>query len=177
MLASRLHDFETVVFRTGQPNREDGVRKVDVGIGAFLILLGVFGITQSLGLPLVQRGGIPGPGMYPLVLSVALVVLGALLIVSRVRAPEGQYLPLEKTTRTELGRAAAAMLALGGSIVLLPIVGYVVSSVVLVALLLFGIERLRSWQALLTTLALPAFFFVVFVILLRVRLPAGIFDT
>jgi hypothetical protein len=122
---------------------------------------------------LFQRGGIPGPGMFPLVLSIALIVFGVLLVATRLRGGAEGYEPFAGPTRTEAGRVGAAMLALGASIVLLPLVGYFVSSVLLVGALLFGIERLRSWQAAVTTLALPAVFFLIFVVLLRVRLPAG----
>jgi putative tricarboxylic transport membrane protein len=153
------------------------VRRVDIGIGAFFILFGAFGVIQSLQLPLFQRGGIPGPGMFPLVLSIALVVLGGLLVATRVLQPNAEYPEFEPPRRYEVSRVVAAMVAMGVSIALLPVVGYFLSSVALVAFLLLGIERLRSWRVLLTTVALPAFFYIVFVVLLRVRLPAGFFDS
>jgi hypothetical protein len=152
------------------------VRRVDLGIGAFFVLFGAFGIAQSMALPMFQRGGIPGPGMFPLVLSIALVVLGALLVGTRLWRRHDDDTAFEAPTRTELARVVAAMAALGVSIALLPLVGYFVSSVALVAFLLFGIERLRTWRVALTTVALPAMFYVVFVVLLRVRLPSGFFE-
>jgi putative tricarboxylic transport membrane protein len=153
------------------------VRRVDIGIGVFLILFGLFAVTQSLGLPLFQRGGVPGAGMFPLVLSITLVVIGVLLVVTRLRARGDADMPFQAPSRTEGGRAGAAMVGLGVSILLLPIAGYFVSSVALVAFLLFGIERLRTWQAVVTTVALPAAFFLIFVVLLRVRLPSGFFGS
>ena len=153
------------------------MRRVDIGIGAFFILFGAFGISQSLQLPLFQRGGIPGAGMFPLALSITLVVLGALLIGTRIWRRQAEYPDYDAPTRTELGRVVAAMVALGVSIALLPVIGYFLSSVALVAFLLLGIERLRSWRVLVTTVALPAIFYVVFVVLLRVRLPAGFLDS
>jgi putative tricarboxylic transport membrane protein len=154
-------------------DRGGNLRRVDIGIGLFFIAFGLFGVSQSLQLPLSQRGGIPGAGLFPLVLSIALIVLGVLLIVTRLRGGTEGDEHLAWPTRTEAGRVGAAMLAVGASIVLLPVVGYFVSSALLVGALLFGIERRRSWQAGVTTLVLPAVFFLIFVVLLRVRLPAG----
>ena len=153
------------------------MRRVDIGVGAFFVLLGLLGITQSLQLDLYQRGGIPGPGMFPLVLSISLVVLGGLVVISRLRATPDAYPPFEKPSRTELRRVVTVMAASVVSAVLLPIVGYFLSSLALVAFLILAVERLRTWRALVTVVALPAVFFLVFVVLLRVRLPGGFWDT
>lgn len=149
------------------------MRRLDIGIGAFFVLLGLAGVTQSLQLDLYQRGGIPGPGMFPLALSIALVALGVLLIITRIRGRPDDFAPLEKPSRDELRRVVTVMAGLLVSAVLLPIVGYFLSSFALVTFLLFGVERLRSWRAVVTAVALPAVFYLVFVVLLHVRLPAG----
>lgn len=153
------------------------MRRLDIGIGAFFVLLGLAAVTQSLQLDLYQRGGIPGPGMFPLLLSVALVVLGVLLIITRIRGKPEDFAPLEKPSRDELRRVVTVMVGLLVSVVLLPIVGYFPSSLALVAFLLFGVERLRSWRAVATVVALPTVFYVVFVVLLHVRLPGGFLES
>ena len=153
------------------------MRRVDIGIGAFFVLLGLLGITQSLQLDLYQRGGIPGPGMFPLLLSISLVVLGGLVIITRLRAAPDDLPPFQKLSRVELRRVVTVMAASVVSAALLPILGYFLSSLALVAFLVFGVERLRSWRAVLTVVALPTIFFFVFVVLLRVRLPGGFWDT
>jgi hypothetical protein len=152
------------------------VRRVDIGIGAFFVLLGLLGVSQSLQLDLFQRGGIPGPGMFPVVLSTSLVVLGGLVAITRLRAKPDDIPPFENLSRDEIRRVVTVMAALVVSTVLLPLVGYFVSSLALVAFLLFGVERLRDWRAVVTVAALPAIFFLLFVVLLRVRLPGGFWD-
>ncbi len=149
------------------------MRRVDIGVGAFFLVLGTLGITQSLQLDLIQRGGIPGPGMFPFALSVSLVLLGALVVITRLRRDDSDFPPFEAPAGSELRRVGLVMVALLVSAVLLPLVGYFLSSLALVAFLLFGVERLRTWRAALTTVALPGAFFLLFVVLLRVRLPAG----
>ena len=153
------------------------MRRVDIGVGTFFVLLGLLGVSQSLQLDLYQRGGIPGPGMFPLVLSISLVVLGGLVVMSRLRATPDAYPPFEKPSRDELRRVVTVMAASVVSAVLLPIVGYFLSSLALVAFLIFAVERLRTWRAVVTVVVLPAVFFLVFVVLLRVRLPGGFWDS
>lgn len=152
------------------------MRRVDIGVGTFFVLLGLLGASQSLQLDLFQRGGIPGPGMFPLVLSISLIVLGGLVVITRIRAKPDDSPPFEKLSRDELRRVVTVMAALLVSTVLLPLVGYFLSSLALVAFLLFGVERLRTWRVLVTAVALPTIFFLLFVVLLRVRLPGGFWD-
>lgn len=152
------------------------MRKVDIATGVFFLLLGIFAVTQSLGLDLFSRRSAPGPGMYPLLLSIVLIALGALLVTSRLRGERERFGEFDAPTRGEVTRVVAVMAAVALSIVLLPFAGYFLSTLALVAALLFGVERLRTWRALITTLALPAIFFFLFVVLLRVRLPGGFID-
>lgn len=152
------------------------MRRVDIGVGVFFVLLGAFALTQSLQLELWQRGGIPGPGMFPAVLSSGLIVLGALVVISRVRGNPADFPAFEILSRDELRRVGVVAVGLTVSVVLLPFAGYFLSTLALVAFLIYGVERLRSWRALLTVVAMPTAFFLLFVVLLHVRLPGGFWD-
>ena len=152
------------------------MRRVDIGVGVFFVLLGAFALTQSLQLELWQRGGIPGPGMFPAVLSSGLIVLGALVVISRVRGNPADFPAFEILSRDELRRVGVVAVGLTVSVVLLPFAGYFLSTLALVAFLIYGVERLRSWGALLTVVAMPTAFFLLFVVLLHVRLPGGFWD-
>jgi hypothetical protein len=148
------------------------LRKVDIIVGLGLIPFAIFAITQSLALPLSQRGGIPGPGMAPLILGVVLLALGAILAGSRVVGAADSFGEVDWPNRTELTRVVAVVIALAVSIALLKPLGYIVSSVLLVAFLVLAIERLPLVKALILIVGLPVLFYVIFGVLLRVRLPA-----
>jgi hypothetical protein len=157
------------------------LRKVDIGLGLGLVAFAVFAIAQSVALPLQQRGGTPGPGMAPLLLAIALLALALALIGSRLRGAPDAFGPVIWPSRSEVVRVSAVCLALAGSIVLLKPLGYVVSTVLLMAFLVIVIERVpfRGGRVSVTNLGkaailvfgLPALFYVVFGVLLRVRLP------
>jgi hypothetical protein len=157
------------------------LRKVDIGLGLGLIPLALFAIAQSLALPLQQRNGAPGPGMAPLLLAIALLGLALILIGSRLRIAPAALGPVDWPTRPELARVVAVAAALGVSIALLRPLGYVVSSVLLMSFLVIVIERvpfrggrispLNVARAALLIIGLPALFYLVFGVLLKVRLP------
>jgi hypothetical protein len=147
------------------------LRNVDIGLGLGLIPFALFAIWQSVSLPLHQRGGVPGPGMAPLLLSIALLALGAVLAVSRLRGAADAFGTVTWPTRAEIVRVLAVGVALAASIVLLKPIGYIASTVLLVSFLVIVIERVPLVKALVMIVGLPALFYVVFGVLLRVRLP------
>lgn len=147
------------------------MRKVDIGLGLVMFLFGLFAVSQSLALPLQQRGGVPGPGMAPLILSVGMLILAVVLIVSRLRGAEDAFGEVTWPSRPELVRVGAVALAIALSIAFLKQLGYVVSTVLLVSFLVLAIERVPLRKAIVMIAVLPALFYIVFGVLLRVRLP------
>jgi hypothetical protein len=157
------------------------LRKVDIGLGLGLIPFALLAIALSLALPLRQRGGAPGPGMAPLLLSIALLALGLILVGSRLRSAPDSFDPVAWPSRPELLRVVAVVLALAVSIAVLKTLGYVVSTVLLMSFLVIAIERVpfregrlspvNLGKSLVLIVGLPALFYVVFGVLLRVRLP------
>jgi hypothetical protein len=157
------------------------LRKVDIGLGLGLIPFALLAIVQSLALPLQQRGGAPGPGMAPLLLSIALLGLAVVLVGSRLRGTPEAFGGIEWPSRPEIVRVTGVAAALAVSIAVLTTLGYVVSSVLLMCFLVIAIERVpfrdgrvsvaNLGKAVLLIVVLPALFYVVFGVLLRVRLP------
>jgi hypothetical protein len=147
------------------------LRNVDIGLGLGLIPFALFAIVQSLALPLQQRGGVPGPGMAPLLLSIGLLILAALLLGSRLRGTADKFGEVSWPNRSELRRVVGVAVAVAVSIALLKPLGYIVSTVLLVGFLVIAIERVPLLKAIVMIVVLPALFYLVFGVLLRVRLP------
>lgn len=150
------------------------MRRVDIGIGVFFVVFGVFALLQSLALPLFQNDGVPGPGMFPALLSGSLIVFGLLLAISRV-ARDADYGVFALPSWPQLRRVVFVTVALTGSIALLDVIGYFASTLLLCAVLIFGLERRLDVKGAVTVISLPVIFFVLFAVLLDVRLPAGLF--
>lgn len=148
------------------------MRPIDMGIGLFFVAFAGLVLTQSLGFEFYSRG-IPGPGFFPTLLALAIGIVGILLVTSRLRGPDVDFGAFARPSRSELGRALTVWFAIVIASVVIDLVGFVVTSAILIAVLLLGVERLRTWKAILTVILIPVVLYAVFALLLQVRLPTG----
>lgn len=153
-------------------------RVVHIATGAAVSLLGLAGFFKAWAdLDFLGTNGEPGPGLFPMLLSAILFVLGLLLIftyIAGTRRSKDQWEELH-LAQPALMRAGAIWLAFAVTVGMLPLLGFLLSSVLLIAFLVFVMERLHSVRNGLAMLALPFGIYVLFSVLLEVRLPAGIF--
>jgi hypothetical protein len=159
---------------------------------AFALLAVVF-IVAGRGLALEARG-IPGPGLFPLLVAATTLVFSAALVVSAVVAPHrAPAVPVEAGDDGSGGAAAEIedaeepdgasrwrrpmflWVALLGCSLLMTAVGFLAAMVLLVGILLVGMERRRDRLSYLSVVAVPVAFYVLFALLLDVRLPTGPF--
>jgi tripartite tricarboxylate transporter TctB family protein len=137
---------------------------------------GVVALIDASGLPMFGKHGVPGPGMFPTALSVAVAVLGlALLVVSivrrvrRGRGPAGEL----RVVGPELLRAGSVWVGLTACIALMGLIGFVPATILLIAYLVLMIERIRSFKAVLVIVAVPVLAYLLFVFVLGVDLPTS----
>lgn len=128
------------------------------------IAVGGLGAVLALGYGLGSLDR-PGPGLWPFVISVVVVVLGAALLVGGRGATD-----TERFSRSSLIPAAgiATFVGLGG---LMPVIGFEIPSLLLCAiwLRLLGGESWRS--TVLVSVGTVAAFYALFIYGLRVPLP------
>lgn len=128
------------------------------------ICLGVFGVQQALAL---GAGSLtePGPGMWPLILAVAIVVLSCVLLVRG-----GHYQDTEAFTKGSLLPIAGGFSLLAFWI-LLPLVGFEIPAVLLVFVWLRFLGQ-ESWRvSVVGSVATVVIFHLIFVGALGVPLP------
>ncbi len=150
------------------------MRKVDIVSGAVFVIFGAVTLIQSLQLSFFTEG-VPGPGFFPGLLAGALMVTGALLVVTRVAKPEGAFEDFAWPTAWQARRSLGLWIAALGSVLLIGIVGFLLAMFVLVGVLLFVIEGRRSLSAVATVIITPLLAYGLFGVLLQVRLPLGLF--
>lgn len=136
-----------------------------------LVALGIFVAAQAWEWPYLTKDG-PGPGFFPLWIGLLLAALSILLVALQMRdAAAGKS--SEKTNWRGTGRVLIGWLAVMVSAALLQPAGFVVSYMVLTAFLIVVVFR-QTWRAAaLVSVSSAAAFWVLFVLLLNVRLPAG----
>ena len=135
--------------------------------GGFLLLLGLFVVWERRVLPLGTHSH-PGPGYFPLVLAILLIILGGILLL------RGGLAPAFRTLRWEEGRHAAAILGCSlFATFAMESLGYRLTMIIVLGFLFGGVERLKTWQVFSLTLGMALGSFWVFDTFLRVPLPRG----
>ena len=141
-------------------------------VAAFLLIaLGAFVLRQALDWPYLTADG-PGPGFFPVWIGICIIALAAVLVVVQVVHAVGRS-PVPATRWSGTGRVLAGWVGLMISIALLEPAGFVASFSLLTMFLVMVIFRRRFLQALTLGIAASAGFWLLFVKLLKVQLPAG----
>lgn len=158
-------------------------RRADVAVAFCVVLLGVFVLVAaqdvrpaSIADPIGSRGA-------PHLVGVVLVLGGLALILRRALRwrREGAVVPaegIEDDPGVPPGTAVRALsiwTAAAIYVVVLPEVGYLLATPILLALVLW-LFSIRSWMLVAVPLGFTVPVFLVFTLFLNVRLPPGILD-
>jgi putative tricarboxylic transport membrane protein len=149
-------------------------QKTDAGLGAIVVALGIFVLLQSLQLDFYLEG-VPGPGFFPMLVAGALAITGGLLCLSGFFGNKDTSEDFDPPSRSQAKRSLGIWIVLVASVLLVPVVGFVVAMFALVGLLIFGLEGKRDLKGLLAVIAIPLLVYLLFVMLLQVELPTGMF--
>lgn len=173
------------------------MQRADVVAGTVVAVLGAFALVTALNLAFLSDSGVPGPGFFPTLLSGLLVVLGVVLGATsalgrqrRGRArrdsdvdaadPAGRPSSGELTAaaspsgRGQVLRAGTVWVCFLVAVPILTFVGFVPAMAILIALLLFGVERRLNWRSLVVAVVVPVGVYELFVHLLGIPLPTGV---
>ena len=130
---------------------------------------GGYGVALSIHLPMGELS-LPGPGVFPLAISILLIVVGALVLIGGKRQEEIVW---NGALKSRIKTVTLIVLFTGVFIIALKTLGYLITA----CLFLLGLFRFVSglkwwWSAILTvTLALSSWY--LFGKILDVRLPPG----
>lgn len=139
----------------------------DFTSGLALVLTGTVFALASLQYP-IGRSSQPGPGYFPLLLSVLLALLGGLLAAKALIVPPDEQEPMEAIAWRPLLVVAAAIALFG---FLLPRAGLVVTFPVLVVVVGLASREFRWRASLIAAAVLTGSAWLVFVVLLKLPLP------
>jgi len=145
--------------------------KTSIGIdragGAFLLLLGLYVTWERRVLPL-GTAQTPGPGYFPLILAILLIIFGGILILGGKHSRPFEAIPWAEASHAIPIVGCCVFIAL-----FMEKIGYRISLFVVLGFLLGVVERVNVWVALILTLVLSMGSFWLFDTLLRVPLPRG----
>lgn len=146
------------------------IRDGDALAGAVLAMLGVHIFVKALSWDLMGPEG-PGPGFFPLGYGALMIVLSLILIVSRVtRDVAALDAPIDWRGHA---RPLGTWLAFALAALLMPVVGFLVAFGALSLFMTIFVFARPLKTALAVGVLCPLGFWIVFPILLDVRLPVG----
>ncbi len=140
---------------------------IDRVSGAFLVLVGLFVVWERRVLPLGSASR-PGPGYFPLMLALLLIILGVILIARGKQA--------KKLRSISWAEAPHALAILGCCIfvsLFMEAIGYRLSLLLTLGFLFGFVERIKPWLTLVLSFGFSLGTFWLFDSLLRVPLPRG----
>ena len=135
--------------------------------GAFLMLLGLFVVWERRVLPLGSASR-PGPGYFPLLLAILLIILGAILILRGKDAAK-----IRALAWPEAPHAAAILGCCLFISLFMETIGYRLTLLLTLGFLFGVMERIKAWLTLALTFGFSLGTFWLFDSLLRVPLPRG----
>jgi len=147
--------------------------KAQAGFALLITAYGVFLLKKSLELPMFVLE-VPGPGFLPLLLAVAIIVVGGALTINGIRAwslssDEGVWPDMFGWRRL-----AVATIPLFAFLFFLKTLGFFLMCLLYLAVVAYGLG-VRSWRVLLTLpLIATVVLHLVFSVWLKVPLPKGI---
>ena len=146
-----------------------GLRSADLWSGLVVVGVGVLGLVGGLAI-FVPRGlsDYLGPRTFPLGISVALLVLGALLLVRAVR--HGDDYVLDRGSLTTLGVVSGSIVAY---LAVFELLGFLVATALLLAFLFHYLGEKRIWLAVLAAAVGSTLVTLLFTLGLNVALPVG----
>jgi len=150
------------------------MRTRDAGAAGVLTALSALALAGSLGL---HAGTMrtPGPGFFPLALSLALLVTSLALLVQALRAPSAPpSAPAAPTLASRAqARPALALVALFVHALVMESIGFTVATAALLAFLFVMVAPRRWPLGIAGGIVSAAVAYLVFKVWLQVELPAG----
>lgn len=117
--------------------------------------------------------GRPQVGFYPFILAILLTILSVLLLWQAIKEKNGKKSTAEVRSGG-LKRIGLAVGALFAFAFLLDLLGYIISTFLLIAFLLRAIEPQKWWLVIVVAFLCSLVSFLVFGLLLDAQLPPGI---
>ena len=138
-----------------------------------LIAFGIAYGFLTTGIPERTLPNTPGPPFFPRILTVCLLTLSVAWLIQSVRGKSDEIPPGEMAATGGRGRRGAGLLAFLLYLMVLPYLGFPLSTPPLFAVLMWVFGERRPVAICAYSLAVPLFFYVLFKLLFRIQLPAS----
>lgn len=103
----------------------------EVIFGILSILVALYFIITSTGLPGATKNGVPGSGYFPTIAAIGVLVLSVLMIIQGIKKPQ-EYFRIEKSQRGNLIQMIAVLAALAGFLIIWKYIPFIPAALIYV---------------------------------------------
>lgn len=152
------------------------MRKGNIVTGIICALLAIYILVTSMGYPTAEAygTGVPGPGLWPGLIAALLLITSIGLIVGTFMTKKDSFGELNLWT-PDTKRAYISMAILIVYVLVLPTVGFIISSVVMLIVFIQWFSKMKIWKTILVSVAATLAVYFVFKSLLDVPVDFGMF--
>ncbi|MCU1424223.1 MAG: hypothetical protein JWM51_514 [Microbacteriaceae bacterium] len=151
----------------------------ELAMALVLLALGVVVILDGLGQPQSTSASGIGAGLFPVIVGTVLCVVSVLLCIQVLRRKHGEPEDAEGDVDIAVFRWRQGALAIGAVIffiVALEPIGYILTAAITFWLIAFAIGARHHARSGIIALLLAAAVYFLFTLVLRIDLPAGVFE-
>ena len=136
---------------------------------AIILIIAALYLFEASNLP-IWKGTTLGPGLFPLILGIALVAVNAHVLL-KATASKGNVMVPPRA-------GAITLILIIGSLIaytlLLEFLGFILSTFAFLAVLFIALEPTKKWKSFALAGAVVAVIYALFVLVLRMQVPRGL---
>lgn len=148
------------------------MKKANYIVSGMFTLFAILIIVISTGYP-PSNHGVPGPGMFPIIIAVLIIVSSATLAVTTLRMPKEQDSTVDLTSKNVLN-VYISMAGLLVYFVLLPLVGFLTTTSCMLLLYIRWFSKRPWWKCITISLLFTVAIFLLFGSVLNVPMRFGL---
>lgn len=148
------------------------MKKANIFIAILFALLGVIIIAISMTYP-PSKHGVPGPGVFPIIIGVIILLASATLMIKTVIVSE-KIPDIKKIFGSEFFNVFITMGGLVVYLVFMPMIGFIVSTAILLVLFIRWFAKKSWWLSGLIGILFTLGVFALFSLVLNVPMSFGL---
>lgn len=148
------------------------MKKANFIVSGVFAVFAIIIIAISLGYP-PSNHGVPGPGMFPIIIACLILLSALILVIQTLRMPKERDTSIDLKSKNVLN-VYITMAGLVVYVVLLPLVGFIVTTSIMLLLYIKWFSKRSWWKCILISVLFTVGIFMLFGSVLNVPMRFGL---
>lgn len=148
------------------------MKKANFVVSGLFAVFAIVIIAISMGYP-PSNHGVPGPGMFPIIIACLILLSALILVIQTLRMPKAKDTKIDLKSKNILN-VYITMAGLVVYVVLLPMIGLIVTTSIMLALYIRWFGKRAWWKCILISVLFTMGIFLLFGSVLNVPMRFGL---